>query len=248
MYYTKFVGGAWQAPQLYYDVAVNPPVDPGLTGVTEIDFISAYPNNSSTSGFSSVVAILSTVSALSAFSQDYLFSLSETPSAVAAASQLAFYGVRRIKSRPSGQRVYPFYEKPYQIALSFEITAAYSAAQPIFSVYQRVQSQITDFDFELRRITKHCTDGNGVVLSIPSPFAVVLYDSVMVARSNYPVLAEFLMDDTSQHVGRNYWPSPPILYRVYSNFTIDVYPLINSSVVLPVTVDLLLTGVRRIPC
>lgn len=165
-------------------------------------------------------------------------------------SQLVFYGVRRVR----GGRVdpapssYKYYEKPYQINLSFVMPSHYDPTQPQFSVFTRYRSTILDFDFELRRITKSSTDANGIALVSPSPFAITLYDSVMVARSNVPVCSEFLIDDVTSLTGRNYWPAPPIMYRVNSSITVDIFTLLDATVALPVNVSLMFLGVRRIPC
>ena len=173
-------------------------------------------------------------------------------SATVPAGQLAFYGVRRISGSgmPSdpAPSSYPFYQKQFQIPVSFNITAAYNPALPLLSQSQRVQVAISDYDFVLRHIVKYCVDGDGVALTVASPFAVLLYDSVYRARMNYPLLAELLMDDTGVTQGRNFFPSPPIMYAVNRSITFDIFTLLDSTVVLPVTVNLLLDGYRRIPC
>ncbi len=168
------------------------------------------------------------------------------------AGQLAFYGVRRISGSgmPSdpAPSTYPFYQKQFQIPVSFNVTAAYNPALPLLSQSQRVQVAISDYDFVLRHIVKYCVDGNGAALTVASPFAVLLYDSVYRARMNYPLLAELLMDDTGVTQGRNFFPSPPIMYAVNRSITFDIFTLLDSTVILPVTVNLLLDGYRRIPC
>ena len=173
-------------------------------------------------------------------------------SATVPAGQLAFYGVRRISGSgmPSdpAPSTYPFYQKQFQIPVSFNITAAYNPALPLLSQSQRVQVAISDYDFVLRHIVKYCVDGDGVALTVASPFAVLLYDSVYRARMNYPLLAELLMDDTGVTQGRNFFPSPPIMYAVNRSITFDIFTLLDSTVILPVTVNLLLDGYRRIPC
>jgi hypothetical protein len=181
-------------------------------------------------------------------------------------AQLAFYGSRRLKGGSTvgdpAPSLYKYYEKNFKIQMQFQLTQAYNTAVPLLSqigvasvaggncsvVGSRVFNQIQDFDFELRHLVKYCEDGNGNPVAGTSPFAVVLYDSVMVARMNYPALAEFLFDDLVTPNGRNWWPSPPIMYPVNTNVAFDIYGTLNSSVVLPVTVTILLDGVRRVPC
>jgi len=171
---------------------------------------------------------------------------------VTPASQLVFYGVRRLRgertaSDPAPSN-YKYYEKSFRIPISFQITAAYNSALPLLSQGQRVLTYIADYDFELRHLIKYVVDADGLPLTSPSPFAAVLFDSTYVARSNLPVLAEFLFDDLITPNGRNFWPSPPIMYKVDANIPLDIYTLVDSSVALPVTVYILFDGVRRVPC
>jgi hypothetical protein len=120
----------------------------------------------------------------------------------------------------------------------------------------RQQILITNFDFELRQICKAALTANGAAYGTggapSSPFAMWLYDSNNVQRSNIPVLAELLCNDKlSQPTSSQTWPSPPIMYRVNSYLVFDVYTLIPSTInpaLLPVTVNMLFRGVRRIPC
>jgi hypothetical protein len=169
------------------------------------------------------------------------------------AGQLAFYGVRRLEggglnSDPAPSS-YPFYQKPFQIPFSFTINSYFNAALPMISQYTRyIAATISDYDFVLRHITKSCLDGNNAPVATASPFAIILYDSVMVARMNYPLLAELLMDDVTTVQGRNFFPAPPIMYAVNRTITIDIFPILDNTVVLPVTVNLLFDGYRRIAC
>jgi hypothetical protein len=82
----------------------------------------------------------------------------------------------------------------------------------------------------------------------PSPFAITLYDGNKLARSNFPVLAEYLIDDTVTYTGRNFFPSPPIKYRVNSVIQFDLFSLLPTTFPGPLIVSLLFDGVWRIPC
>lgn len=183
----------------------------------------------------------------------YFYSSASIDPPVTPASQLVFYGVRRIKggagaSDPAPSN-YKYYEKPFQIPFSFNIAVANQPTIPLLQQGQpRLFVRIDDYDFELRHITKYCTDSHGVQLTSPSPFAIILYDSVQIARSNIPIIAEALIDDVLTPNGRNFWPSPPIMYKIDSNISFDVFTLVDSTVSLPVTVNLLFDGIRRINC
>ncbi len=92
------------------------------------------------------------------------------------------------------------------------------------------------------------TPGIASTSALPSPFAITLYDGNKLARSNFPVLAEFLCDDTTTPTGRNAWPSPPILYRVNTVIPFDLFSLVPLDAQVPVVVNLLFNGIWRIPC
>lgn len=167
-------------------------------------------------------------------------------------AQLVFYGVRRINNAiqasdpvPSNYR---YYEKTFKIPFSFQIAGPYNTALPLLSQGFQTFISIADYDFELRHITKWVTDANGAAITVPSPFAITLYDSALVARSNLPVMSEFLIDDAVTPTGRNYFPSPPIMYKVDARIVMDIYGLLAPAVAFPVTVNLLFDGVRRVPC
>jgi hypothetical protein len=226
---------------------------PGLTLNTATGAITGVPTTAGTYNYTAQVTDSTSATATA--------SCSIVVAGGPPGSQLAFYGVRRIKlasvQSPREQRArwsdpapstYQYYEKSFQIPVSFKITAAYNSSVPLLSQAVRVLTRIDDYDFELRHITKYCVDGAGAALATTSPFAVILYDSVYVARMNAPLLAEYLFDDVKAPNGRNFWPSPPIMYPVNANIPLDIFSLIASSVTLPVTVNLLFDGVRRIPC
>lgn len=167
------------------------------------------------------------------------------------ASQLVFYGVRRTKgpvppSDPAPSS-YEYYEKPFRIPIRFTIAAEYNATLPLLAQGFRVQTQVNDFEFELRHITKVV---HFIHHTVASPFAMILYDGSLVARSNAPVLAEYMCDDCSDTAnvinGRNFWPAPGVPYRVNQMITLDIFTLLGSGEAGTV-VDLLFDGVRRIP-
>lgn len=169
-------------------------------------------------------------------------------------SQLAFYGVRRLKAGVSASDPAPspfkYYEKPFEIPYSFTLANVYNPAVGLLAQpMTKQQIVINNYDFELRQIRKATLDTTGPV-AITSPFAMWLYDSALVQRSNLPVLAELLCDDPKFIPGlHQVWPCPPILYRVNSYITFDVFSLVPPGTAnLPLTVKLMFRGVRRIPC
>ncbi len=165
--------------------------------------------------------------------------------------QLCFYGVRRFvgaKSDPEPS-LYPFYEKDYAYPFSVTLTANGSLTGPV------LQSQfiipIQDFDFELRRIEggKTLNGTTYTQLSATAPeFAINLYDSHWIVRSNAPVFSNRICHfPLSLSNPLNVFPAPGILYPVNSVLRFDIFSLIPLTATLP-TIYLTFKGVRRIPC
>jgi len=95
--------------------------------------------------------------------------------------------------------------------------------------------------------------GGGGVSPYASPFKINLYDATWRLRNNIPLLAEFLCKNVSgsspvSNAPNNVWPSPPMMYQVNSVIRFDIFSLIPTGDALPVTVNLLFNGVRRISC
>lgn len=157
-------------------------------------------------------------------------------------SQIVFSGVRR-RAGVIGDPVpsaYAFYEKPYHVPYQLSITNYAAASAPLY-----LQIPVVDFDFELRRIELQLQSDQQA-----SQFKMTLYNSDHVAMSNRPVLANMLLHLDPQHSSgeMSFWPCPPILYRVNSVISFDIWSLLNSPTALPQTFNLLFHGVRRIPC
>lgn len=165
--------------------------------------------------------------------------------------QLAFYGVRRFEGAKSDPEpsLYQFYEKDYAIPFSQALTLNGNASGPV------LQSQyiipIQDYDFELRRIEagKSLNGTTFTQLSATAPeFAITLYDSHWVARSNAPVFSNRICHfPLSRANPQNTCPAPGILYPINSVIRLDLYSLIPLTATLP-TIYLTFKGVRRIPC
>lgn len=165
--------------------------------------------------------------------------------------QLAFYGVRRFvgaKSDPEPS-LYPFYEKDYTIPFSQALTLNGATTGPVLQAQYIIPIQ--DYDFELRRIEggKSLNGTTFTQLSATAPeFAITIYDSHWIARSNAPVFSNRIIHfPLSRSNPQNTWPAPGILYPVNSVLRIDLYSLIPLTATLP-TIYLAFKGVRRIPC
>lgn len=167
------------------------------------------------------------------------------------ASQLVFSGVRRREATPIPKPA------PYrEVKFSYPITVTinnYASTGGILNLPLKMQFIIRDYDFELRRIE--------LALQSPSQtsqFKMQLYNQDKRMVSNLPVLSNLLchLNPVIQSGGEpnasagelSYWPCPPMLYRVNSLVTFDIYSLLFAPTVLPQTFQLLFDGVRRLPC
>jgi hypothetical protein len=141
---------------------------------------------------------------------------------------------------------YPYYEKSFAIGnadgtpYSISITNYATANSPLY-----FQIPVVDFDFELRRIELALQSDQQT-----SQFKMTLYNSDHVAMSNRPVLSNCLMHLDPRHSSgeMNFWPCPPIMYRVNSVISFDIWSLLFAPTTLPQTFKLLFHGIRRIPC
>lgn len=156
------------------------------------------------------------------------------------ASQLVFSGVRRVPGQ-SGDPAPSNYKYrlerfcyPYTLSVNAYATGA---------VIPQQQIPIADRDFELWRVEM-------TTYATPSPFSITLYDSNRIQRSNIPINANrfFHFDPALSSGENNFWPCPPILYKVDSVIRFDIASLLLAPTVLPQTYQLLFHGARRIPC
>ena len=178
------------------------------------------------------------------------------------AGQLAFHGVRRRKGFLSDPLPsdYRYYEKPYQIQVTFVIPAGWSSNNGGF----KVVVPITDYDFELRRIDSFGTLSGGCVGTTlyggldPGKFKILLQDTNNVQISNVPLLFSNLLHvprpaaSTSSTaplaIPENFWPTPPMLYNINSAITFFIYVTNGTTLAGNATWDFTFTGVRRYPC
>lgn len=256
-------GTAWSIPQLVYDAVANPAPAPADTAPNQwtLTIWNAVVLPTGGIGVAISFRVTSNPPANHGTAFPVFFAFSALP-ASAGSSQLVFYGVRRGKIGTPGvsassdpapwQKGGRYYEKPYSYPYTFKISQTYNLNVNLLGQQSnREIVKVQDFDFELRQITKAVFNADGTPFTgTASPFAMTLYDAVLVARSNIPLLAELLCDDTftTKPNGRNFWPAPPILFPINSYIAFDWFTMLNPSVVTPITVSLLFRGVRRIPC
>ena len=93
----------------------------------------------------------------------------------------------------------------------------------------------------------------GGLLSYASPFKILLYDATWRQRSTIPLLSELMCytQNTSypkSTMPNNNWPSPPLMYPVNSVIRFDIFSLIPTGDALPISIQLLFEGIRRIAC
>ena len=167
------------------------------------------------------------------------------------ASQLVFSGVRRRESTPS-PRPAPYREVKFSYPVTLTINN-YASTGGVLNLPIKQQFLIRDYDFELRRI-ELALQGSAQT----SQFKIQLYNQDKRMVSSNSVLSNLLchLNPVVQSGGEpyasagelNYWPCPPMLYRVNSLVQFDIYSLLFSPTVLPQTFQLLFDGVRRIPC
>lgn len=169
------------------------------------------------------------------------------------ASQLVFSGVRRRRDVVSDPlpSAYKYYEKPFSIPYTLSINN-YASSGGLLLPGVQFTIPVTDYDFELRRIELGLQEDGQ-----QSQFKILLYDTNWHQVSNLPVLSNLLMHLNPQSSSGNpfassgelnFWPSPPLLYRVNSVIRFDIFSLLFSPTMLPQTFEMNFVGVRRIPC
>lgn len=153
------------------------------------------------------------------------------------AAQLVWSGARRIPGIAGDPAPAPGNYKHEAWAYPYSLTVQATPVAP-FSV----EIPITDLDFELMRVEMS-------PYSSPSKFSITLIDSVGYFRSNIPINANrfFHFNPALSHGELNFWPCPPILYKVNSSIKFQITSLINAGAG-PSTFNLLFTGCRRVPC
>lgn len=95
--------------------------------------------------------------------------------------------------------------------------------------------------------------GGGGGSAYASPFKILLYDATWRQRMTVPILSELLCHNPStippaSSMPNNSWPSPPMMYPVNSVIRFDIFSLIPTGDALPVNVQMVFEGVRRIAC
>jgi len=169
-------------------------------------------------------------------------------------SQMVFSGVRRrrdIVSDPAPSD-YKYYEKVFTIPYTLTINN-FAATGGIMNPGVQNQIAVEDYDFELRRIELNMQSNQQA-----SQFKMLMYDTNWRQLANLPVLSNLIChlnprsnlsaNPFASNGEMNFWPSPPVLYRVNSVIRFDIHSLLLAPTVLPQTFELNFVGVRRIPC
>lgn len=152
------------------------------------------------------------------------------------ASQLVWTGVRRIPGQSSDPAPSPVNFKLVRQYYPYTLVVQQSpVAEALYSI------PITDYDFQLERVEM-------TPYSSPSKFAIRLFDNNKIARSNVPINCNrfFHLNPNGSGGQLNFWPSPPVLYRVNSSINFGITSRIGAGGSL--TFQLLFVGSRRIPC
>jgi hypothetical protein len=156
------------------------------------------------------------------------------------ASQLVFTGARRIPGQSSDPAPSSYKYKLKRFCYPYTLTVnAYAGG----AVIPQQTIAIDDYDFELWRVEM-------TTYHSPSPFSIWLYDTNRIQRSNIPINANrfFHFDPALSSGENNFWPCPPLVYKVASVIRFDIASLLLAPTVLPQTYQLLFHGARRIPC
>ena len=176
--------------------------------------------------------------------------------------QLAFHGVRRRKGYVSDPQpsAFKYYEKPYQIEVDFSIPSGWSNTSGGF----RVNQAVTDYDFEMRRIDAYgvipglCVNTNTYGGLDPGNFKILLRDTNGYQISNVPLIfsnlvhvpnnAVSLSESAADAIPKNFWPTPPMMYRINSTISFDMFVTSSTPLVGDAAWHFVFTGVRRYPC
>lgn len=168
------------------------------------------------------------------------------------ASQLVFAGVRRRAAHysdpePAG---YSYYEEPYNLGQdgstgTFQLSInKLGATGGVLAAPDTYLLPIRNNDFELRRIELQLQSNQQA-----SQFAIQLYDNYQNKISNVPILSNrfFHLNPTQSSGELNFFPSPPLVYKIGSFLRFDIQSLL-MGVAIPQAFNLLFHGVKRIKC
>lgn len=101
--------------------------------------------------------------------------------------------------------------------------------------------------------------GGGYAGLDPGQFKILLLDTNQVQISNIPLLFSNLIHvprnapnltntNHANSIPANFWPTPPMMYRVNSSIRFLIYMTSSTPLGAPVTWELMFSGVRRYPC
>lgn len=173
-------------------------------------------------------------------------------------SQLCFFGVRRrkgVQGDPMLSKIGPYYEKPYLIQYPLQVTNYGLDTNGVAQPAVLNLCYVPDYDFVLKKIRVWNTDTNISEAATPT-FSIMLYNTNGIETvSNIPIMAQRMVNFPVQlnavvgsDLQRNYFPTPPILYRANSNIRFEISSLLLTPTALPQNYVLEFVGSRRYPC
>lgn len=172
------------------------------------------------------------------------------------ASQLVFAGVRRrrgIQGDPMESRIGPYYEKPFSINYDLTINDYGLDANGVVVAPVLNLAYVPDYDFVLKLI--RVSQSDGTLENVTPTFSILLYNTNGIeAVSNTPIISQRMVNFPINGIignapqQRNYFPTPPILYRANSNIRFEITSLLLPPSTVPASYNLEFIGSRRYPC
>jgi hypothetical protein len=162
-------------------------------------------------------------------------------------SQLCFQGIRRFSQAAELETPYRYYQVPQIITAQAALTwtGRIAPAYTIPAESRRFFVQVTDYDFELYRMSAVRQAPAGAWVPSVLDAKIMLYDAVGNRLMSAPVVDGFLNSCVANF--NSEFPIPPLLYPVGSNITFDVTSLLVAANV-PMTINVAFQGVWRKPC
>lgn len=167
------------------------------------------------------------------------------------ASQMMFAGVRRRKNVQGDpmESQYAYYIKPYTYSYALTINNYSTVGGVLQNGVLNLQNITDGYDFVLEKI--RCVQTPNGTFESPTPtFSILLLNGNREQVSNIPIISQRIINfPVTANLGeRNYFPTPPIMYRANSAIRFWIYSLLVSPTTLPVNYDLEFIGYRRYPC
>lgn len=157
-------------------------------------------------------------------------------------AHVAFQGSRRKPGSPTSEQSY----KLQSLTYSFTTTINQLGGSNILNQAPvRVTGQVMDYAWDLYQVIVSYSSAGGAV---PTPAtALWIQDSDRQLISNLPVL-DIYYNGAPGSTYKQGGIVPPLPFPVFGRLEVDFYSVINNAALLPVTINLSLVGMRRVPC